>query len=394
MTEICKKEKCTACYACFNVCRKNAIVFNKDEYGALSPEIDKNRCVDCGMCVRVCPNNNARNFLVPKKCYAAYSVDAEKRRFSASGGIATVLAEQIITEGGVFYGAKYTDKFEVIFEETQEKNELEEFKGSKYVHSHVKDSLTKIKQRLDAGLKVLFIALPCQIAGLKFFLAKEYENLVTIDLICHGVSPSEYLSSEISCISRKNRAKVASCMFRNNAGSNYCFVLVNSNKAIVYRKPAYVNPYFRAFLQAISLRENCYTCDYARKERVSDITIGDFIGLGRDVPFDGNAHNASVVIINTEKGERFYSRCVENNKTLVSLERDYNEAVKYGPSLNAPFVKHPLYDIFRKNYKQFGFAAGIRKTLRLDIFKTQLKRVIYILTHFYKIPKKLAERFA
>lgn len=392
---ICEKRKCTACYACFNVCKKNAISFKEDEYGALYPNIDPEKCVNCGACIKVCPNNNERIFYNPLKCFAAYIIDDKKRKMSASGGVGNGFAEFCIGNGGYFYGAIYSENFEVIFRETQNFDEIEDFKGSKYVHSHINDTFTKIKQRLNDGNKVVFVALPCQIAGLKSFLKKDYDDLITIDLICHGVCPSSYLKSEILYLAKKKAAKVKTCIFRNNAGLNFCFVLVNSNKTIVYKRGAYFNPYFRGFLTAVTLRENCYTCDYARKERISDITIGDYICLGKDTPFSGNKDNASVVIVNTEKGLNFYNNFLSENKDFVSAERDYSEAVKYGPSLNAPFQKHRLTDFFRENYERYGFAVAARKTLRFEIFKEGIKRLCYMSFHFYriyKLPRKILKR--
>lgn len=393
--DICEKSKCTACYACFNACKKNAITFKEGKYGALYPVIDSEKCVNCNACRNVCPNNNERTFNIPLKCFAAYTTDDNKRRMSASGGIGNGFAEFCIDKGGFFYGAVYKDDFEVVFKETQNFDELENFKGSKYVHSHINDTFAEIKQRLIEEKKVVFIALPCQIAGLNSFLKRNYDNLITVDLICHGVCPSLYLKNEISYIEKRKRAKVKTCIFRNNAGLNFCFVLVNSNKTIVYKRGAYFNPYFRGFLTAVTLRENCYTCDYARKERISDITIGDFICLGKDATFSGNKDNASVVIVNTKKGLNFYNNFLSEHKDFVSVERDYSEAVKYGPSLNAPFQKHSLTDLFREQYERYGFAVAARKTLRFEIFKECIKKLCYMAFHFYriyKLPSKILKR--
>lgn len=385
--EICDKSKCTACYVCYNACKKEAITFEKNEFGALYPVVDESKCVKCGLCSKVCPNNNELEFRLPLKCFAAYTNDNKKRRMSASGGVGNGFAEFCIKNGGVFYGALYNKDFEVVFKEAKETEDLEKFKGSKYVHSHINKTFSDIKQHLDAGENVVFVGIPCQIAGLNLFLRKNYENLITVDLICHGVCPSSYLSEEISFLEEKMGTKVHSCIFRNNAGMNFCFVLVNSNKAIVYKKGAYFNPYFRGFLTAVTLRENCYTCNYARKERVSDITIGDFIGLGKDVPFEKNANNASVVIVNTEKGLSFYKNFLAQSDDFVSIERDYEEAVKYGPSLRAPFNKHKLTDTFRMNYIKYGFPEAARKTMQKEIVKDFFKRLGYMIMHFYKIYK-------
>lgn len=393
--QICEKKKCTACYACFNICSSNAIFFVKGSFGALYPQIDERKCVKCNSCIRVCPNNRDRNFFLPQECFAAYSLDVEKRKFSASGGVGNAFAELIVKKKGYYYGATYIDNFEVIFEESADLEMLDKFKGSKYVHSHVKDSFSQIKRRLDEGNWVLFVALPCQIAGLLSFLNRSYEKLITVDLICHGVCPADYLQSEITYIAQKLNSKVTSCMFRNNAGSNFCFTLLNSDKAIVYKKKAYYNPYFRGFLTAASLRDNCYDCDYAKKERISDITIGDFIGLGKDAVFHGDAQNVSVVLVNSDKGKAFYNECLKENQDILSIERDYGEALKYGPSLNAPFKRHRLYEDLMNNYRKYGFAIGARKTFYFEILIDRLKRLGYMIVHFYKIyklPKKLIHR--
>lgn len=391
MNNICSQNECTACFACANVCPKSAISFVENEYGILYPEINQNLCVNCYACEKVCPNKSKRTFVIPKSCYVAWRTDDKKRRRSASGGIANAFSEYIINkENGSVWGVETTSDFEAVFKEYTDISELEKTKGSKYVHSHILYELKTIKQRLNEEKKVLFIGLPCQVAGLLNYLGKDYDNLVTCDLICHGVLPGSYLQNEINFLRHKrHRAEIASCSFRDNAGSNFCFVLYNSQGRSCYRKQAYFQPYFSAFLQAVALRPNCNKCKYARPERISDITLGDYIGLGKDAPFSEKSINNSMVTINSGKGQDFWNSFIKDNVEIKSFERDYNKAVPFQPSLVKPFAPHSYTDKFLKKYKILGFAKAARKTFSTEIKIRNLKRMVYILLHLYKAPRKI-----
>ena len=180
MKEICPIKDCTACYACENICAKNAITFKQNEYGVLYPIINYRICIDCKLCVKVCPNNSVRQFKTPITCYAAYRNDNEKRKRSSSGGIANFFSEYVIEkQNGSVWGVQSAVDFEAIYKEYTDLDSLEKTKGSQYVHSHVHDQFKIIKERLNECKKVLFIGLPCQVAGLLNYLGKDYSNLIT-----------------------------------------------------------------------------------------------------------------------------------------------------------------------------------------------------------------------
>ena len=366
----------------------------ENEYGELHPAIDEAHCTHCNLCKKSCPNNIDLDFKYPSLCYASWITDAQKRKICASGGMGTILSEFVIKQKkGVVFGSRYDEQFTPIITCTEQLEELEYFKGSRYVQSIVgNDTLLKVKDFLKSGRFVLFIGTPCQIAGLKSFLRKDYDNLITVDLICHGVCPTTYFKEEVAYICKKKRIKnLVDVRFRGNDRKNFCLSFWTGkrtgNSRCIYNKSAYTQYYFAGFLLGVSLRENCYQCNYARPERISDITIGDFIGLGKDEPFEGNPYNVSVVLPNTEKGLAFYKEVQQAIPCLHTVERRYEEALKYGPSLREPFPRHALQKPFVAYCKEMGYVRAIRKVLRKDVLKHRafyLPRLLFV-----RIPRKL-----
>lgn len=387
--KICSKEKCTACYACLNVCPINCISMQMDSIGVLYPKVDEERCVNCNLCIKSCPNNRILNFRYPNKCYASWIGDLKKRKICASGGLATAFSEYIIKyENGIVYGTRYDKDMQPITTKCTTVDELEYFKGSKYVQSLVRDCFHEIKEYLQQQRVVLYIATPCQIAGLYSYLKKDYSNLLTIDLICHGVSPTSYFNNEINYLKMtKKISSITDIRFRGNDSKNYKLSLWD-NKQLKYCKSAYHQYYFSGFLKGISLRENCYACDYARPERLSDITIGDFIGLGKDFPFEYSINNVSVVLINSVRGSSLLENMRQNTLLLYAVEREYDEAIKYGPSLCAPFPKHPKREKFVTLCREKGYVYAIRRVLKYEIYRRKLLFVFTWIVRFIRTKLK------
>ena len=364
----------------------------EDKYGELHPVVDETRCTHCNLCMKSCPNNVDLDFNSPLSCYASWITDTQKRKICASGGIGTVLSEFAIKQkGGVVFGSRYDEQFTPIITYTEALEELEYFKGSRYVQSVVgNDTLIEVRDFLKSGRFVLFIGTPCQIAGLKSFLRKDYDNLVTVDLICHGVCPTEYFKEEVAYIcGRKKIKKLTDVRFRGNDRKNYCLSFWSGKSRCVYNKPAYTQYYFAGFLLGVSLRENCYQCRYARPERISDITIGDFIGLGKEIPFNYSKRNVSSVTLNTSKGEAFYQEVSRHTDILMNVQREYAERLKYKPSLIEPFHKHKLNPVFREQVLQIGYLKAIRQTLKTFVWKHKIKNTINYWRYLYRVPKKI-----
>lgn len=381
--EICPKDKCTGCYACVNACARGCISMKEDELGCVHPVVDEEKCVHCNLCSISCPNNVQMNFSYPIKCYASWIKDKDKRKICASGGIGTIMSEYVINQGGVVFGSRYDENLTPIMTYTESLEELERFKGSRYVQSLVGENTYKqAKDFLRAGRMVMFVGTPCQIAGLKTFLRKEYENLITVDLICHGVCPTSYLKNEILYLSEKYKlTDISDIRFRGNDGNNFREKLLRLDEDQQY--------YIKGFLLGVSMRENCYSCNYARPERISDITIGDFIGLGKDKPFNYPKANVSSVTINSSRGNSFYEEVSKSMDSLVNIERDYQERLQYKPSLVHPFERHPLNAKFVELYRQHGYLFAIHETLGATLRNNLIKTYLHYWTYSYRIPRKL-----
>ena len=364
--DICPKEKCTGCYACVNACNHGCISMQEDDMGCVHPVVDETNCIHCNLCKSSCPNNIELKYSYPSKCIAAWIEDKNKRKICASGGIGTCMSEYVIKQGGVVFGSRYDSEMTPIMTYTEDIEDLEHFKGSRYVQSLVgEDTYRNVRKFLCKDRLVLFVGTPCQVAGLKTFLRKDYNNLITVDLICHGVSPTKYLNEEVSYLSDKYALKdISDIRFRGNDGNNF--------REKIFQLDENEQFYLQGFLLGVSMRENCYTCNYARPERISDITIGDFIGIGKEEPFPYQKYNVSSVMLNTPKGVVFYDKVSKESDSLVNIERNYEERLAYKPSLVHPFKRHPLNKQFQDEYKKRGFVKGIRVVLH-DYMKQRRK---------------------
>lgn len=382
MPKLCDRKNCTGCYACSNVCPKQVIEMKEDEYGYIYPVIDKQKCVECKLCEKTCPYINKIGLKYPTKCYAARVKETEILKTSTSGGIATILAKKIIEKNGVVYGAAYTEDCEVNHIRVNKTEELNKLQGSKYVHSYIKESFKLAKKDLIDGKIVLFIGTPCHVAGLKKFLLKEYDNLYTVDIICHGVPSQKFLKEEVKRVNN-NSTNVERVNFRDKTYKDFTFIIKNKNK-ISYAQEWENNPYFYTFMKSITYRENCYECLYARPERVSDITIGDFWGLGIDSKFyDTKNKGISVVLPITKKGLKLLEMA---NDDIEKEERKIEEAILGNDQLREPSLKNNYSNRFKKIYcKNCNFYKTYKKIFGKHIFKQKLKSIPIV----YQIAKKI-----
>lgn len=366
--EICSKKECTGCFACINICPKDCIEMIEDSFGAIYPLVNEQKCINCNMCKRVCPSVNLLNNKSIKKAIACFSKNYEVRKLSSSGGVANELSKSIINEGGIVYSVTVNNDIDVLFSRAETIDSVDKFRGSKYVHSKVNYTFRSVKKDLEIGLKVLFIGLPCQIAGLKGYLIKEYPNLITIDLICHGVPTLKLLHEEVNLHNVKD---INNITFRDQYGWN--FKLYEDDELIFEENPS-ENLYFSSFLKGYIYRENCYSCKYANHKRVSDITIGDFWGLGSDSKFsDEEDYGVSVVLPSTDKGIEFLK---QNLNKFNYEERSIEEAIRGNSQLNHPTIKDRKYYKFRKNYLNYGYYKAMKKCIGLEIQIFKLKRII------------------
>lgn len=353
MIDIKEKKDCCGCGACVQRCPKSCISMLEDNEGFLYPEVDKEMCIDCGLCEKVCPVINQSKERQPLVVYAAKHKDEQIRLASSSGGAFTAIAEPVIEEGGVVFGAKFDKDWSVIHDYTETKEGLAAFWGSKYVQSRIGESYKNAEAFLKTGRKVLFSGTPCQIAGLKRFLCKEYDNLLTVDFICHGVpSPGvwrEYLKEETARLcGGKNSVlshpkdnlgdvRIENISFRDKrlGWKKFSFALTLSvpdghgaKNTVLLSEPLNKNIFLRGFLADLYLRPSCHACPAKKFKSGSDVTIGDFWGVQNLIPEIDDDKGISLVMVNNPKIES----CFRNYKIKKWLV-NYNDILYYNISI-------------------------------------------------------------
>jgi len=349
---ICNHDKCTGCAACKDVCPKQCITMQPDDLDALHPVVDESICINCGLCEKTCPNNRELSYKLPHKVLAAWSNNNEVRRTSASGGIACELYHYWIKNGGVATGVVFDRVEGCHFILLENESDIKAVQNSKYTFSDTAGIYKVVKQKLQAGISVLFIGVPCQVAGLYGFLKKEYDNLTTVDIICHGMPPATYLEQHIKSIEDKKKEYTHQLFFRDPKYYTYTFTFTLKNikgKEFYNKKVLTRDNYQLGYHRALIYRENCYSCNYARKERISDLTIGDFSGLGRFAPFEYDKHNVSCILENTDKGAALLKKL----KGVLSMyERPACEAFEVEKQLKLPSAKHNGRYCFEQVYNK------------------------------------------
>lgn len=363
MIKIEKKTDCCGCSACEQICPQNCISLKPDHEGYWYPLVNKERCIECHLCEKACPVINQYSEREPLDVYAAINKDEQIRSKSASGGIFTIVAEKVINRGGVVFGVKFDKEWNVIFGYTETIEGLEDFRRSKYVQAWVGDSYTKAHDFLKQDRLVLFVGTPCQIAGLKKYLRRDYENLLTMDLICEGVpSPKvwkKYLGEEIDIQGKNNIVSphpickkdvlIKDISFRNKSlgWKKYSFSLTfaedfaDDDEKSVF--PSYINrdsAYMQAMFNYLDLRPICYECPFKSCKSHSDITIADYWGINVLHPEMDDDKGTSMVFINTENGRKYYD--VEQTKYLKT---SYEETFKYNNVVTSS-KRHPNRDKF------------------------------------------------
>lgn len=399
METICPQEQCTGCTACMNVCPKDAITMQpKGSLQHIYPTISPEKCIDCGLCVKTCPVNHPLPLQVPKEAYAAIVREHQDLMTSSSGGAASALGAAIVERGGVVYGCVQENYRDIRHKRIDNKDELSKLKGSKYVQSNIDYIYREVRADLKQGTPVLFTGTPCQIAGLRAFLRKDYENLYLMDLVCHGV-PSQHLLRENveSIIGDKTEAYVH--FRRKGEPVQRMFGIFLSNCAEVdEQKQIFLkNDYITAFMSGIIFRDNCYSCRYAGAARVSDVTVADYWGIGQtSIKTDCGV---SLILQNTEKGaqmidmiqqschieKRSVVEAVQGNGQLQEAFRAPNNRERFladyeknGPQAYKKHLKHYKRMYIRSHqhphYGRFGrLGAILRKIPGLHALYLKLK---------------------
>lgn len=378
---LCEPATCSACKACINICPKGAISMETNVLGYMYPKIDNRKCIECNLCQKTCPSLNKVSFNKPLKVFAAWSTSDNDRYSSASGGIATALYKAMVTKKAFFSGVKFDSQFYAYQDLYNNLDELSDLKNSKYVYSDMRNIYNKIRKVLVNGSVVLFIGTPCQCAGVKNFIPESMQtNLFLVDLICHGMCPSEYLVEHIKSIENEKNTKAEHISFRDpdTYTYTYTFTLRNSKNKKFYQKKVLEDDVYQiGYHKKVIYNENCYNCIYARAERCTDMTIGDFSGLGNIEPVKYDIRNVSCVLVNTTKGNRLVQFLQEENKAFFD-ERPVDEALKFEQQLQRPSLPSVYRDKFLELYHSKGFEIAAKDALRKQILLNQIRSILKI----------------
>lgn len=324
MIQITDKQACCGCGACAQVCPRHCISMTPDQEGFLYPAVNRAACVDCGLCEKVCPLGSRQEIQGQVRARAAFCKDDEIRLNSSSGGIFSLLAEEILQKGGVVFGAAFDSQMMVHHVAVESVCDLGQLRGSKYLQSRMGNSYQAAKAYLTAGRKVLFSGTACQIAGLKSYLGRPCENLWTVDVLCHGVPAPALWKKYLDEKSREYAVPVEQVSFRDKSeGWKEYRVTLQLRDGVICSQSVAQNPYMQLFLSNICLRPSCHACPFKGFPRVSDLTLGDCWDVEQYAPEMDDDRGTSVVIASTEKGEALWQkiagRCVWKEEKLDVL---------------------------------------------------------------------------
>lgn len=386
MIQIIDKAKCCGCNACVQRCPKQCITMYEDEEGFLYPEVDVKDCIDCGLCEKVCPVLNQCESRLPLQVFAAKNKNEDQRLRSSSGGIFILLAEYIIKQGGVVFGARFDKNWEVEHAYAEAFENLESLMRSKYVQSRIGNTYKEAEQFLKQGRKVLFVGTPCQIVGLKKFLRKDYENLLAVDFICHGVpSPGiwrNYLKEiqtersggteekAVLFSSQKSESLITGINFREKQLGGYGwkkfgFVVhtrslsAGDKNSVLLSSDFGANTFMGRFLANLYLRPSCYQCPAKAGKSFSDLTIGDFWGIDKlKSDFDDDKGVGAILVYNKK------AVSILNKLNIELISMSYSEVIESNPSVYKSVILTKRRRLFYKKYHK-------TKNLKYSVLRAQ-----------------------
>lgn len=352
---------CTGCGACLNICPVGCIKFLDDKEGFKRPVIDYKKCIRCGKCVNICPVNNKS---CSQKDIKAYAIKANNnmRMKSSSGGVFGVLANEILSKKGVVYGAAFDDKLDLNHIKITNKNDLLKLQGSKYLQSNINTILKDVKNDLEDGKEVLFSGTPCQVKGLKSFLNKKYENLYTIDIVCHGVPSTRVFHEYVNHLEKENNSKIKDYLFRDKDKGWKLFstkITFENGKEIT--TPFNEEMYMRGFLRNIYLRKSCYICSSNNFTSGSDLTLGDYWGIDTINPEFDDDKGVSLVTVNSKKGEKLLNKIKQ--ELLEIKETDLSKALEYNKAITKPAFVNKNRERFFSNLENIPIKDNIEQNL-------------------------------
>ena len=401
------KGLCSGCSACKAVCPKSCISMHEDAMGSKYPKVDTSKCIQCGACEKVCPFLKPSSTVASIKCYASVNRNEDIRIVSSSGGVFRALAQHIIDMGGVVCGAVFTPDWDVEHILSGNVDDVERMMGSKYVQSETSSTYLETREQLISGRIVLFTGTPCQIAGLNHFLRRDYANLITVEVICHGVPERKVWKSYLQEIiarptgeragkntvlqpplKEKNTA-IGGISFRDKrkGWKKYGFALLlasihggkkNSVLPYIMYEPFQENEYMKAFLQNLSLRPSCYNCKAKSGNSHADITIGDFWGIEHTDIMHDDDKGISAIVCRSNKGLTFMQKCTD----LHLVECSYHDILKSNPSMEKSVDYTQNARTFHEKFPKRGFRRTMRYIDHPSFFRKVQLSLKYRMSRF------------
>ena len=378
MITITDKHNCCGCGACAERCPKGCIAMREDAEGFLYPEVDRSACIGCGLCESVCPYNGKHDRREPADVLAVKNRNGGDRMASSSGGVFIALAENVVAGGGTVFGAVFDDGWQVAHTCADTVGGLRPMMGSKYVQSRVGGAYARAEKLLKEGRKVMFTGTPCQTAGLRSFLRKEYDNLLAVDIMCHGVpSPGVWRRYLEDNFTNNGGTRITAINFRDKrkeGWARYNVVIrgTDGDRERELSASVYVaNPFMRGFMADAYLRPSCHRCPFKHGASGGDLIIADYWGAARAVPDFADDKGVSLVIVNTEKGRKAVAAIdADMRRTTLEGEERYNGGInRAAPEGKA---RRRFFDGMARG---LGFNAAVERALRKPAYYIMYKAI-------------------
>lgn len=363
-----RKEECVGCGACSNICLKQCIKMQYDFEGFKYPFYDKDQCVNCGMCQMVCPVRHIKEKAKSEStkdgnglyALAGYSMSDEMQMESTSGGIFPLLALAVLKKGGSVYGAAYNEDWGVDHIGVKDRENLKRLQKSKYIQSDNGNIFREVKKLLENDQLVLFSGTPCQISALKTFLGSDYDHLLCVGVICHGVSAPIVWKKYLKVFHKGKRIEKINFRNKKYGWKNLVFSMTYTDGS-EYLCPSTQEPFFSGFLNNLFLRRSCYHCEFKADRTECDIMLGDAWGADAYAPKMKNEKGTSLVLVYNEKGERWIKE-IENS---LKCERIVlGKAIRYNPRLINSVKWNENRTYFYDDLKKMSFKLCMKKYLK------------------------------
>ncbi|MVX64188.1 4Fe-4S dicluster domain-containing protein [Clostridium chromiireducens] len=383
MINILKKQECSGCYACTNICPKECIRMKSDNEGFWYPDIDKDTCINCELCEKVCPVINNPNKAENKiNAYACKNKDNKSRNASSSGGVFSLLCDYVISKNGVVFGVAFDENFNVKHMHAETLEECEKFKGSKYIQSKIGSTYKQAKEFLDNKRIVLFSGTQCQIKGLNLYLRKSYDNLISIDIVCHGVPSPKVFRMYKEILVEKYKSDIKEVRFRDKVNGWKEFSCIAEFKnGKMYSKSAKEDIYMKGFLKDLYLRPSCYECKAKNFLSASDISLADYWGVENIHPEFDDDKGTSLVLVNSRKGEVMF-RKISSSMDIIKTNLDY--AISCNPCIVGPVKYNPKREQFFSEYNKKNIEKTIQKYTKVTPIQKIKGKIFGILRYINK----------